>query len=112
MTENERAVHRAALEQAAGDLRELCEDVAPPMRTQEYVAHFCGRNAGDAQALAQRAPRRATFYAAIERYQNAFEALRGQLAAAGYVPREVASIEKESTRFAQLRQEIGAAAGE
>lgn len=109
MTENGLAARRDELENAAGDLRELCEDVAVPMQSKQYVTYFCGATA---QAIAQRAPRRKTFYAAIERYSAAHAALGQDLADAGYAAREIASIEKETARFQQLRQEICKTSGD
>jgi hypothetical protein len=109
MTERDVASRRQELEDASGDLRELCEDVAVPMQAKQYVAYFCGATEESAR---NKAPRREAFYAGIDRFQQAFEALHADLAAAGYVPREVASIEKESAKFASLRQEIGTAAGD
>jgi|GEM_PF-4278497 len=109
MDEIELAACRKELEEATSGLRELCEDVAVPMQAKQFVAYFCGTGG---QAAKDKEPRRRAFYAAIGRFQQAFEALHTDLAAAGYVPREVASIEKESARFAELRQAVGAAAGD
>lgn len=109
MRELDLAARRTELEDASGDLRELCEDVAVPMAAKQYIAFFAGTGA---QSAADKAPKRQAFYAGIDRFQLAFEALRGDLESAGYVPREVASIERESARFAALRREISAAAGD
>ncbi len=107
MRERDLATRRTELEDASGDLRELCEDAAVPMAAKQYFVFFAGNGV---QAAADKAPSRQSFFAGIDRFQLACEALRGTLEAAGYVPREVASVEKESARFAALRWEISAAA--
>ncbi len=108
MTELPLAARRLELDHATEDLRELCEEVAVPMQAQQYIAYFCGAGG---QSARDKAPRRQDFYAAIDRFQSAVEAA-GDLEAAGYAPREAASIGKECARFARLRQEISAAAGD
>lgn len=108
MTELPLAARRLELDHATEDLRELCEEVAVPMQAQQYIAYFCGAGG---QSASDKAPRRQAFYAAIDRFQRAVEAA-GDLEAAGFAPREAASIDKERARFARLRQEISAAAGE
>lgn len=109
MTELDPAARRKELEDASGELRELCEDVPVPMQTKQYVICFCGSTE---QSAAEKSPQRQILYAAIERFQQACAALDGDFGAAGYAPREVASIEKESARFGALRQEIAAVAGD
>lgn len=109
MTELALAARRTELDHVTEDLRELCEDVSVPMQPAQYIAYFVG--AGEESAR-DKASRRQAFYAGIDRFQQAFETLRGDLEAAGYLPREVASIEKESARFAALRKEVSAAAGD
>ncbi|RAN76172.1 hypothetical protein B5P43_24585 [Bacillus sp. SRB_336] len=96
------------MDHATEDLRDLCEDVAVPMQAQQYIAYFCGAGG---QSARDQAPRRQVFYAAIDRFQRAVEAA-GDLEAAGYAPREAASIGKECARYASLRQEISAPAGD
>jgi len=108
MTELAMAARRTELDHATEDLRELCEEVAVPMQAQQYIAYFCGAGG---QSPSDKALRRRAFYAGIDRFQRAVEAV-GDLEAAGYAPREAASIEKESARFARLRREISAAAGD
>lgn len=112
MSDDRLANCRKELEDAAGILRELCEPVAPPMRTREYLTYFCARDLSNDNAVAANEFRRLAFYDAVDAYARAYFSIENELAEAGYAAQEIAGIEKEVALFQQLRGEIGQAAGD
>ncbi|WP_104133808.1 hypothetical protein [Cryobacterium sp. Y62] len=102
--------NRSTLETAAEVIRELCEPVSPPKRTLDYRNYFCARNLDNKEVVERNEPRRAAFYAAVVEYARAYSEIWDELEAAGYSPREAASIEKEVSYFQELREELKRAA--
>lgn len=104
--------NRSTLEAAAEAIRELCEPVSPPKRTLDYRNYFCARHLDNKEVVERNEPRRVAFYEAVAEYTRAYSEIWDELEAAGYSPREAASIEKEVSYFTDLCDELKCAVGD
>lgn len=112
MVEDRLRGSRWKLDTAIEAIRELCEPVNPPKGPRDYRNYFCARNLDNKEVVERNEPRRAAFYDAVTEYTDAYSALADELEAAGYAPREAASIQKEVAYFEDLRDELQRSAGE
>ncbi|MBG6212194.1 MAG: hypothetical protein LH475_02250 [Cryobacterium sp.] len=109
---DQQAVGRQALEQTREALWAVCEPVSPPKLARDYVNYFSSRIRTNVDAVAKNQPRRLKFYDAIDTYLRVYSAMQNELEQAGYIPREVASIQKEVRFFEDVVREVKQAAGE
>ncbi|MEM1126749.1 MAG: HsdR family type I site-specific deoxyribonuclease [Bacteroidota bacterium] len=112
LLQNRLETGRADLETAREQVKALCEPVARPRATQDYLHYFCAEDTADAEALAANAARRATLYKAVGRYARAYAELASDLEAAGLSPDEAARIQDEVKHYEQVRQEVRLASGD
>lgn len=103
---------REDLEDAREAVKALCEPVAMPRDTGDYLRYFCARESGNAQQLKDNQPKRLKLYKHVAALLRAYANLANELAEAGYPPNEVAKIKSEVDHYAKARDEIKLASGD
>ena len=101
----------AHLEAIREQLRLLCEPVAPPRSTAEYIHFFCG-NPAHATDLTEREGRRRDLYKYTAMLLRAFAELAGELEEAGYTAAEAAEVERIVKHYEDVRDDVKVASGE
>lgn len=102
---------RERLDEALEALALLCEPVALPKDTQQYMLYFCG-NTEIPEDLQQRKVQRMALYKGIVALIRAYANIADELEAAGYTAAEVVSIQSTVELYLRLREEIRRASGE
>jgi type I restriction enzyme R subunit len=99
------------LDNAMEELALLCEPVAPPRGTLEFIHYFCG-NPEKEDDLKNTALRRTQLYKKTVAFIRAYANIADELQEAGYTVKEIGDIEKELNFYVKLREQIKKASGE
>jgi len=103
---------RERLEQAREAIKALCEPVAPPKHTIDYIRYFCAKDTTDKDALKENEPKRVALYKLAASLIRAFANLANELPEAGYTPQEIEQIKQEVDYYEKVRAEIKLASGD
>jgi type I restriction enzyme R subunit len=99
------------LDDALETIRALCEDVAPPKGTKQYIAFFCG-NPQIKEDLKDTEPKRVALYKAVISLIRAYANIADEMEEAGYQPAQIEKIKEEIKHFENVRKEIQLASGD
>src|SRR3989440_7170201 len=103
---------RERLEEAREAIKALCEPVAPPRETVDYLRYFCAKDTSDKNALKENEPKRVTLYKLTASLIRAFANIANELPEAGYSPQEIEQIRQEVAYYENVRKEIKLASGD
>lgn len=103
---------RKDLDQALEAIRMLCEPVAPPKETEQYLRYFVAVTPGDADQIKANEAKRVLLYKGVASLVRAFAAVASAPAGAGYSTSEMAAIKTEVDHYAAAKSEVEVGAGE
>jgi type I restriction enzyme R subunit len=96
---------RERLDNALEEIALLCEPVAPPKGTIEFIRYFCG-NTENPEELKSREVQRTALYKATVALIRAYANIADEIEAAGYTEKEIEDIKKQLDFYLKLREEI------
>lgn len=99
------------LEDAREQLKYLCESVAQPKQTEQFLAYFCGNAAEPLEAI-EKEPTRIEFYKMTANFIRAYANISLHLNEAGYSAAHILAIEKESHFYKDMREAVKKHLGE
>jgi len=99
------------LDNALEEIALLCEPVAPPKGTMEFIRYFCG-NTENPEELKSREAQRTALYKATVALIRAYANIADEIESAGYTEKEIEDIKKQLDFYLKLREEIRKASGE
>ena len=102
---------RERLDNALEEIALLCEPVAPPKGTIEFIRYFCG-NSENPEELKSREAQRTALYKVTVALIRAYANIADEIEAAGYTEKEIEDIKKQLDFYLKLREEIRKASGE
>ncbi len=102
---------RERLEQARESICALCEPVAPPRGTQNYIRYFCG-DTTDKNALVESEPKRIALYRLTVSLLRAYANIANDMPEAGYSAQEIEAVKREVDYYEKVRTEVKAASGD
>ncbi|HNN27765.1 MAG TPA: HsdR family type I site-specific deoxyribonuclease [Agitococcus sp.] len=94
------------LEEAREGIKALCEPVALPRSTNDYLHYFCATDSGNVEQLKNNAPKRLMLYKMTAALIRAFANLSGEMEKAGYSPNDIHSIKQEVEHYDNVRTAI------
>lgn len=100
------------LEDARETVKALCENVAPPKDTPQYLHYFCAEDTTDKNALKENETKRLVFYKHVGGLIRAYANLANDMSEAGYLLSEVNNIKSEVRHFEKAMLEIKMASGD
>lgn len=100
------------LEEAREAVKALCEPVAPPKDTKEYLHYFCAADTADKDALKENEPKRVALYKLVAALMRAYANLANEMEEAGYSVAEIATIKQEVDHYEKVRMEVKLASGD
>ena len=100
------------LEEAREAIKALCEPVALPKGTLEYIRYFCTRDTADMDALKENEPKRVALYKFTAALVRAYANLANDLSEAEYSSAESEQIRQEVEYYTKVRAEIKRASGD
>lgn len=100
------------LEELLDSLRVLCEPVALPRTTLEFIRYFCWKNDGDLDQLTENESKRLTLYRFTASLLRAFADVVGNLEELGYTQKQIDDIKFEVVFYEKVRDEIKLASGD
>ncbi len=100
------------LDDAREKIKTLCEPVAPPHDTADYICFFCGDVSGDISQLKTNEQKRINLYKLTAAFVRAYANLANEMREAGYSDDEAREIKAEVTHYENVRQEIKLASGD
>lgn len=103
---------RQQLDASLEVVRALCEPVALPRDTSDYLHYFCAADTADKTALKDNEPRRAALYKAVATLLRAYANLANEMTEAGYTPTQTAAIKQEATHYEAVRRSVELASGD
>lgn len=103
---------RERLEEVRESVKALCEPVAPPRDTADYVRFFCAEEAGNAEQLKDNEPKRVALYKLAAALVRAYANLANEMDEAGYSQAVAAEIRTEVTHYEKVREEVKLASGD
>jgi type I restriction enzyme R subunit len=103
---------REDLDEALEKIRAMCEPVEPPKNTLQYQKYFCTAEQGDVEQLKANEPKRVELYKCVTALVRKYGNIANEMAEAGYVEAEAASIKAEVAHYANVRDEVKLGAGE
>lgn len=103
---------RVHLEAAREAVRAICEPVAPPKDTVDYLRYFCAADTRDQEALKDNEPRRVALYKLVAALVRAYANLANELPEAGYRGPEIEALKREVAYYEQVRSEVKLASGD
>ena len=112
LLENRLEKARERLEGAREAVKALCEPVAPPRETADYLHYFCAADTSDKNALKENEPRRIALYKQVAALVRAYANLANEMAEAGYSASETAPVKAEVAYYEKVRQEVKLASGD
>ena len=99
------------LDDALETVKALCEPVAPPKDTQQYILYFCG-NPQIKEDLKDSEPKRVALYKAVISLIRAYANIADEMEEAGYKTSEIEAIKNDLKHFESVRKEIQLASGD
>jgi type I restriction enzyme R subunit len=93
-------------------VRALCEPVAPPKATEDFLRYFCTDGSGSAEQLKDNEPKRVSLYKQVAGLVRAYADLANDMAEAGYTESEAAKIKAEVEYYENVRAEVKLASGD
>lgn len=90
----------------------LCEPVAPPRDTADYIHFFCGEENGNVEQLKATEPQREKLYKFTAAFVRAYANLANEMTDAGYSEAEAQEIKDEVAHYDNVSQEIKLASGD
>ena len=100
------------LEETREAVKALCEPVAPPRDSADYIRFFCGEESGNAEQLKANAQKRANLYKFTAAFVRAYANLANEMNEAGYSSAETQEIKDEVSHYENVSQEIKLASGD
>ncbi len=100
------------LEKARETIKALCEPVAPPRSTIEYIHYFCKLDTEGINALQENEPKRTALYKFSASLLRAYANIASDLIEAGYSTAESEQIRREVDYYTKVRTEIQRASGD
>jgi type I restriction enzyme R subunit len=100
------------LEEAREAIKALCEPVAAPKGTMDYIRYFCGRDTANIDVLKENEPKRVALYKFTAALIRAYANLANDLEEAGYSPQESERIRAEVDYYTKVRAEVKRASGD
>ena len=101
------------LEELLESLRALCEPVALPRTTLEFIRYFCWVDDGDLDQLQENEPKRLSLYKFTASLLRAFADVVGNLEEElAYTAKQIEAIKKEVIFYKKVRDEIKLASGD
>jgi type I restriction enzyme R subunit len=102
---------RERLEEAREAIKALCEPVAPPRDTMDYIRYFC-KDTTDKDALKENEPKRIALYKLTISLIRAYANLANEMPEAGYTTQEIERIKQEVDYYEKVRTEVRMASGD
>ncbi len=99
------------LDDALETIKALCEPVAPPKDSKEFIVYFCG-NPQYKEDLKDTEPKRVALYRAVISLIRAYANIADEMTEAGYKPTEIEAIKNDLKHFESVRKEIQLASGD
>ncbi|HCI81538.1 MAG TPA: restriction endonuclease subunit R, partial [Ktedonobacter sp.] len=112
LLKNRVAESRERLEVARETIKALCEPVAPPKNTLDYIRYFCGGDTLEKDALKDNEPKRIALYKFTTALLRAYTNIADELPEAGYSEEEIRRIQKEVEDYTMVRTEVKRASGD
>ncbi|WP_083845753.1 type I restriction endonuclease subunit R [Thiocystis violascens] len=112
LLENRLDKAREDLEAAREAVKALCEPVAMPRNTQDYLHYFCAQESGHAGQLKANEPKRLKLYKFVATLLRAYADLASDLAKAGYSPDAIYRLKGEVDHATKVRDEVRLASGD
>ncbi len=103
---------RERLEETREAFKALCEPVAPPHNTANYIRFFCGEEAGNLEQLKANEPKREKLYKFTAAFVRAYANLANDMREAGYSADAAREIKTEVTHYENVSREIKLASGD
>jgi type I restriction enzyme R subunit len=103
---------REHLEMAREQIKALCEPVAPPKGTTEYIHYFCGEDTLNKDSLKDTEARRVDLYKYTVSLIRAYSNLANNMQKAKYSKKEIEEIRQEVDYYEDLQEEIKLASGD
>ena len=103
---------RERLEEAREVIKALCEPVAPPKDTMDYIRYFCAKDTTDKDALKENEPKRIALYKLTASLIRAYANLANEMPEAGYTAQEIEQIKQEVDYYEKVRTEVKLASGD
>jgi type I restriction enzyme, R subunit len=103
---------RERLEEAREVIKALCEPVAPPKDTMDYIRYFCAKDTTDKDALKENEPKRIALYKLTASLIRAYANIANEMPEAGYTAQEIDQIKQEVDYYEKVRIEVKLASGD
>mgnify|MGYP000078381371 CR=1 FL=1 len=99
------------LDQTLETIKALCEPVAPPKGTNEYIEYFCGDTA-KVDDIKKNEQKRISLYRSTVSLIRAYANIANEMIEAGYSRQQIEQIKKDVKYYENLRLEIKLASGD
>jgi type I restriction enzyme R subunit len=100
------------LEEVREAIKVLCEPVAAPKDTADYLRYFCAKDTSNKDALKANESKRIMLYKLTASLIRAYANLANELPEAGYSPKEIEQIKQEVDYYEKVRGEVKMASGD
>lgn len=100
------------LDETRESIKALCEPVAPPKGSLQYIHYFCGNDPSDKDQLQENEPRRIALYKSAVALIRAYANIANEMEEAGYSTAETETIKNEVDYYEKVRTEIRLASGD
>ena len=100
------------LEEVRESIKALCEPVAPPHSSADYIHYFCAEDTANKEALKDNEDKRVALYKTTASLVRSYINIANEMEAAGYSSGEAQKIKDEVTFYDKLREEIKLASGD
>ncbi len=97
---------KSHLEELLESLRALCEPVALPRTTLEFIRYFCWINDGDVDQLKENEPKRLSLYKFTASLLRAYADVVDNLDELQYTPQQIEAVKNEVVFYKKVRDEI------
>ena len=99
------------LDETLEQIKALCEPVAPPKDTQDYIRYFCG-NPENKDELKETEQKRIALYKHTVSLIRAYADIANEMRQAGYSPEEIEQIKTDVKHYEYVRGEIKISSGD
>ncbi|MEO0373747.1 MAG: HsdR family type I site-specific deoxyribonuclease [Cyanobacteria bacterium P01_A01_bin.17] len=103
---------RDRLEDMREQVKAICEPVLLPRASLDYIRYFCAEDTANKEALSANEPKRLALYQAVRALLRAYANLANDMAAAGYSPQEIETIQAEVKHYDEVRETVKKASGD